>query len=83
MKFSRLSEEIKRAFRRVKAFVIQDCPPELMECQVCGKLECSSEEWLNCEKRLATAGLIRSLENSPDCSFQGDAKKQDLPELGC
>jgi hypothetical protein len=75
MSFSRLSEKINQAFGRVKASIIQDCPPELIECQVCGKPECSSEEWLNCEKRLASSRLIRSSEISYACSFQDDAKK--------
>jgi hypothetical protein len=45
---------------RLKSAVVQDCPPELYACEVCGKLECDEAEWTNCGKRLAAAEFMRS-----------------------
>jgi hypothetical protein len=50
-----------RAFvSRAKGGIVQDCPPELCACEVCGKLECRNEVWLNCRQRLAAAQFIQT-----------------------
>ena len=36
----------------LKKSVVDECPPELYACEVCGALECNNEKWLNCEKRI-------------------------------
>lgn len=80
MRLSKLSELTKRAFRRVKESIIEDCPPELYECEICRKLDCDSEEWLKCEKRLASARFMKSWRTRSDCSYLTDPKnKQDVP----
>ncbi len=35
----------------LKKSVVDECPPELYACEVCGAPECSNEKWLNCEAR--------------------------------
>lgn len=36
----------------LKKSVVDECPPELYACEVCGAPECSSEKWVNCTKRI-------------------------------
>lgn len=43
-----------------RAAIVQDCPPELSACEVCGEFECSSEEWLHCSRRLEVAQRMNS-----------------------
>ena len=45
---------------RVKGGLVQDCPPELFACEICGKRECTSETWLNCRQRLAAEQFLKS-----------------------
>ena len=80
MKLSKLSVITRRAFSKVKDAIVQDCPPELYECEICGKLDCNSEEWLKCERRLATLRLMTSRSIASDCSYLEDPEKQDVPE---
>ena len=44
---------------RVKGAIVQDCPPELYACELCGKLDCTNKEWLNCRQRLAAAQFVK------------------------
>jgi hypothetical protein len=45
---------------RVKRAIVQDCPPELYACEVCGRLECNDAQWVQCEQRIAAAEFMRS-----------------------
>ena len=47
----------------LKDSLIQECPPELYACEVCGQYECDNERWLNCEHRLKVRDQIRSLND--------------------
>jgi hypothetical protein len=55
-----LRDRLRALMSRLKGAVVQDCPPELYACEVCGKLECDYAEWANCEKRIAAAEFVRS-----------------------
>jgi hypothetical protein len=45
---------------RVTDAIVQDVPPELSACEVCGRASCNTEEWLKCEQRLAVAEYMRT-----------------------
>ena len=60
MASSGLRGALHRLKSRVADAIVQDCPPELYACEVCSRLQCSSEEWLTCEKRLAAAQFMRT-----------------------
>ena len=45
---------------KAKGGIVQDCPPELYACEVCGKLDCTTEVWLNCPQRLAAAQYMKT-----------------------
>ncbi len=59
MKF--VIERVKAAFRKLKNSIIQPCPPEIYACEVCGKVDCSHEEWVNCEYRLKIAAETKQM----------------------
>jgi hypothetical protein len=40
--------------------IVQDVPPALFACEVCGALDCSNQEWINCRNRLAAAEFLKS-----------------------
>lgn len=53
----------KVGFRKwLKSSLIQEGPPELYACEVCGQYECDNERWLNCQHRLKVCEQMRSLE---------------------
>ena len=67
---NRLVEAVKQTVRKIKNSIIQPCPPELYACEVCGKLECDNEEWLNCERRLRVATETKRLLESEEQTCQ-------------
>ena len=60
MRLNALLQRLRALTSRVKGGVVQDCPPELYACEVCGKLDCTSTTWLNCRQRLAAAQFMAS-----------------------
>jgi len=44
---------------RLKQSVVQPIPPELEACEVCGKLDCSQDEWGRCQQRIAVEKFTR------------------------
>ena len=73
-----LSEKVKQSLDRAKRSITDDCPAELLACEVCRKLDCDSQEWLTCEKRLATAQYAKAHETDPppqaECSYEQGRK---------
>ncbi len=62
------TSKVEKFKKRIVDSIIQDCPPELYACEICGKLECNNEKWLNCETRIRMAESIKSedaAERSP------------------
>ena len=46
----------------LKKSVVDECPPELYACEVCGAKECSNEKWLNCESRIKARDFMLKAE---------------------
>ena len=76
MKLNEIGGRIKSAVGRMRDAVVQDCPPELAACEVCGELECSTEQWINCERRLRAADYLRSHSSTVD-SDEGTVSKDE------
>ena len=67
-----LSKKISEFKQKIKDSFIQECPPELYACERCGKPECSSAEWIECQRRQKSAEYMESLKDQSsdsDCSF--------------
>ena len=43
--------------------IIQDVPPELDACEICRKTECSQDEWIVCENRIAHAKCLEVFQD--------------------
>ena len=48
--------------RSIGQHIIQDVPHELHACEICRKTECSQDEWIVCDNRIAHA---KCLEDYP------------------
>ena len=55
-----LRKVIRGLAARLKNALVQDCPPELYACEVCGQRQCSSARWMSCERRLAASEFMRT-----------------------
>ena len=44
---------LKRLLQTISQPIIQDVPPELDACEICRKTQCSQDEWIVCENRIA------------------------------
>ncbi len=42
----------------LKKSVVEEAPPKLYACEVCGKLEADNEKWQNCENRINAHGSL-------------------------
>jgi len=60
MRFNALMKKLGTLASKAKGEIVSDCPPELYACEVCGHLDCGSENWLNCRQRLAAAQFMKS-----------------------
>ena len=52
---------LKNILRRVKINLIQETPVEISACEICRKTECSEDEWIRCENRIAHAKCLEEL----------------------
>ncbi len=52
----------------LKKSVVDECPPELYACEVCGAQECSNKKWLNCETRIKARDFMLKAEGKPSPS---------------
>ena len=59
MQFKAMTKKLRTLASRVKGEIVKDVPPELYACEVCGRLDCRSEVWLNCRQRLAAAQFMK------------------------
>lgn len=53
----------------LKKSVVDECPPELYACEVCGELECDNEKWLKCETRIKARDFM--LKGDKTAASQG------------
>jgi hypothetical protein len=49
---------LKRILQTISQQLIQEIPPELSACEICRKTECSQDEWIVCENRIAHAKCL-------------------------
>ena len=49
------------AFAKVEAFVVQDVPPEIDECELCREPDCTQAQWLVCRRRLDAVAKIERI----------------------
>jgi hypothetical protein len=54
---------LKRLLQAIGQRIIQDVPPELDACEICRKTECSQDEWIVCEQRIAHAKCLEAFQN--------------------
>jgi len=54
---------LKRLLQDISQRIIQDVPPELDACEICRKTECSQDEWIMCENRIAHAKCLEAFQN--------------------
>ncbi|MCB0210576.1 MAG: hypothetical protein KDJ52_14655 [Anaerolineae bacterium] len=52
---------LKGILQRIKDDWIQEIPLELAACEVCRKTECSEDEWIVCENRIAHAKCLEEI----------------------
>ncbi len=78
-----LADKIRSFWRRAQRSIIDDCPPELYACEVCGKEACDTQEWLSCETRLAAAEYMKAraagLKPESDCLYVNEVDKTSAP----
>ena len=60
MSVTAIVKRLRSLVSKVTGGIVQDCPPELGACEVCGEQDCTSQMWLNCRHRLAAAQFMRS-----------------------
>ena len=53
---------LKDILRRVKINLIAETPAELSACEICRKTECTEDEWISCENRIAHAKCLEELK---------------------
>jgi hypothetical protein len=60
VKHLRFRDRIRSLAFTFRNAMVQDCPSELYACEVCGQLNCSSNKWVSCEKRLLAAEYMQT-----------------------
>jgi hypothetical protein len=54
---------LKCLLQDISQRIIQDVPPELDACEICRKTECSQDEWIVCENRIAHAKCLEAFQD--------------------
>jgi hypothetical protein len=54
---------LRQLLQAISQRIVQDVPPELDACEICRKTECSQDEWIVCEKRIAHAKCLEAFQN--------------------
>jgi hypothetical protein len=49
---------LKHLLQTISRHVIQDVPPEMYACEICRRTDCSQDEWIVCENRIAHAKCL-------------------------
>lgn len=53
---------LKRVLQRIGESILQDVPSELAACEICRKTECTEDEWIVCDNRIAHAKCLEGIE---------------------
>lgn len=54
---------LKRILQRIGESIARDTPPELAACEICHKTDCTHDEWIVCERRIAHAKCLEAIED--------------------
>jgi hypothetical protein len=54
---------LKQLLQRIGKRIVQDVPHELDACEICRKSECTHDEWIVCENRIAHAKCLEELQD--------------------
>lgn len=52
---------LKAILLHLKDKLVQEVPPDIAACEVCRKTECSEDEWIRCENRIAHAKCLEAV----------------------
>ena len=52
---------LQRVLQRLKNEWVQEIPLEIAACEVCRKTECTEDEWITCENRIAHAKCLEEI----------------------
>ena len=69
----RIRGRLKRLSERISEHAIQEVPPGLYACEICRRTECSQDEWIVCENRVAHAKCLE--EHQPEIPGRASAAK--------
>lgn len=69
----RIRGRLKRLSERISEHAIQEVPPGLYACEICRRTECSQDEWIVCENRVAHAKCLE--EHQPEIPGRAGAAK--------
>lgn len=50
--------KLKRLLQTISEHAIQEVPPEMYACEICRRTDCSQDEWIVCENRIAHAKCL-------------------------
>ena len=65
MSGSRFNSKADKYRAWLKKSVVDECPPDLYACEVCGAQECDNDKWLKCETRIkARDFMLKESESS-------------------
>ena len=64
-----MNKEQKSRLQRLLQRFAQEVPPELEACLICQKSECSQDEWIACDNRIAHAKCLKKIQEGSlrDC----------------
>ncbi len=57
---------LQRLLQGIGRRIIQDVPVELDACEICRKTECTQDEWIVCEERIAHAKCLEALHDKKE-----------------
>lgn len=57
-----IRSRLKRLLKALSQPIIQEIPPELEACEICRRTECSQDEWIVCETRIAHAKCLEAYQ---------------------
>jgi hypothetical protein len=54
---------LRRVLQRMARSIVQHVPNDLDACEICRKTECTQDEWIVCEDRIAHAKCLEEIDN--------------------
>jgi len=53
---------LRRVLQQIGRSIIQDVPVGLDACEICRKTECTQDEWIVCENRIAHSKCLEEID---------------------